>query len=212
MQDCIAALEEAQAEFSRGQIILPPRMYLTNPEIHGRMAIMPAVLKDTDAMGIKVQCTFFDNAAKGLPSVSGVVVLQDAHTGVPLAIMDSAYITAVRTAAASALATQYLARPAARVLATLGAGVQGRTHLWAIKTVRPIERVHIWSRTQSSAERYKVEMEAEHGLPVVVCATQEQAVRGAGVICTTSLAKTPISRGQMVAARGPRERCRITCA
>lgn len=198
MEDCIAALEQAHLEFSRRQVIMPVRVTMPYPERRGRMSIMPAVLKETDAMGIKVQCGFQDNQAKGLPLIMGLVILYDAHTGEPQVILDSATVTAIRTAAASAMATKHLASADARVLAILGTGVQGRTHLWAMKTVRPIERVLAWSNTRAHADAYKAEMEARYGLPIVVCASPEEAVRGADLICTTSLAKTPVLAGAWV--------------
>ncbi|MBI3980007.1 MAG: ornithine cyclodeaminase family protein [Chloroflexi bacterium] len=198
MEDDIAALERAHVEFSRGQVLMPVRSRLAYPERRGGLGMMPAILKDTDTMGIKVQCSFQDNPASGLPLIMGLVLLYDPHTGEPLAVMDSAYITAVRTAAASAMATKYLARPDAHVLAILGAGLQGRTHLWAMKTVRPVERVQVYSRTRESCERYKAEMEAKHGLAVAICDTPEQAVRGADLICTTSVSRTPIVEGKWV--------------
>ncbi|MBI3976575.1 MAG: ornithine cyclodeaminase family protein [Chloroflexi bacterium] len=193
MEDCIAALERVHVEFSRGQVIMPVRTGVRNPERGRGLALMPAILTDTDVMGMKL--SFRSRSEEGRPLSAGLVLMFDAPTGL-LAAMDSVYITAVRTAAASAMATRHLAREDAHVLAILGAGLQGRTHLWAMKAVRPIEQVRVYSRTRASSERYKAEMEAEHGVPVAVCDTAEQAVRGADLICTTSLAKTPIVEGK----------------
>lgn len=200
MEDCIAALESAHAEFSRRETVLPVRSYMMLPELNGRMAIMPGLLSRSQAMGIKVQCTFHDNVKRGLPTVSGLVIVHDAETGIPLAAMDSGYVTAVRTAAASALATKYLSRPESGSLAILGAGVQGRTHVWAMKTVRSISSVRVWSRQRETAERFKEDIERAHEVSVEVFDGAHDAVVGADIVCTTSLATTPILRGAWLTA------------
>jgi alanine dehydrogenase len=113
--------------------------------------------------------------------------------------MAAAFVTAVRTAAASAVATTYLARPESESLAILGAGALGRAHVWSMKTVRPVRRVRVWSRQGRTAERFRRDVEASQGLPVDVCATAREAVEGVDIVCTTSLATSPIVEGAWLA-------------
>lgn len=193
--DCIAAVERAHVEAYEGHVVLPVRTRLFHSERRGSMGIASALLKQSGAMGVKVQCSFQENPARGLPMITGVMLLQDADTGVPLAIMDSAYITAVRTPSASAIATKYLSREDSRVLAIVGAGVQARGHLRAMTLVRPIESVRVASRSRTTAELFKAEMELETGLPIEVCESPEEAVRGADIVCTTTLSPTPVVEG-----------------
>jgi ornithine cyclodeaminase len=128
-------------------------------------------------------------------SHQGVVMLFGLVHGEPLAILDATAITAIRTAAASGAATDALARADAGDLALIGSGAQGRTHLAAMRVVRPLRRVRVWSRTRANAERFAREEAASLGFAIEVSATAEDAVRGADLICTTTSAKTPVVRG-----------------
>ncbi|MCP9487099.1 MAG: ornithine cyclodeaminase family protein [Gaiellaceae bacterium MAG52_C11] len=199
MEDCVDALALALVEFSQGRAVVPGRSYLTVSEGNGRVAIMPGALPRSEALGVKLMSRFADNAARGLPDVSGLVVLHDYATGMPLAAMDAAYITAVRTAAASALATKHLARPDSKTLAILGAGSLGRAHVWAMLAVCPVRTVRVWSRTAESAERFRRDVETEHSVLIEVCATARDAADGADIVCTTSSATSPILKGSWLA-------------
>lgn len=196
---CLDALAAVHAELTAGRTVLPVRTYLHNEEANGRMAVMPAMLLDSRAIGVKLQCTFPGNADRGRSPVSGVVVLMDGETGEPLAIMDSAAVTEIRTAGASALATRFLAREDAHVLAVLGAGVQARAHIRALRAVRPVDEVRIWSRPHDGAQRLRDEVAAEHGLKVEVFDAAEDAVRGADLICTVTRSADPVLRGRDLA-------------
>jgi alanine dehydrogenase len=196
---CMEALAAAHAELDAGRTVMPVRTYLHHEEAGGRMAVMPAILLDSNALGVKLQCTYPGNAANGMSPVSGVVILMDGATGHPVAIMDSSTVTEIRTAAASALATRYLAREGAHTLAVLGAGVQARAHIRAMRAVRPVDGIRIWSRTRAGAERLAAEAEAEHGLPVTVTDGAEEAVRGADLICVATRSGEPVLRGAWLA-------------
>src|SRR4030095_10326240 len=128
-------------------------------------------------------------------SHQGVVMLFGLEHGEPLAILDATAITAIRTAAASAAATDALAREDAGDLAILGAGAQGRTHLAAMRAVRKLRRVRVWSRTRANAESFA----REGGGGVEIAHSAEDAVRGADLICTTTASKDPVLQGAWLA-------------
>ncbi len=171
---------------------MPVRGVIVIPENDGWYGVMPAYLRGSGALGIKSVTVFKRNPAKGIPATLGVTLLLDPVTGVPLSVMEAGYLTGVRTAAASGLATSLLAREDARELAILGAGAQGRFHLTAITTVRQIERVRVFDATRANAERYREEMQPTVSATIEVVNSPEEAVRGADVIVTTSTSQTPI--------------------
>src|SRR5579872_6627230 len=148
MRDCIRVMEEALADLSRGKAANPLRSVIRAEGAAGFFGLMPAF---RGGYGLKEVCVFPGNPARGLDTHLGGVLLHDADTGQLLAIMNASAITAIRTAAVSAVATKLLAREDAHVLAILGAGVQARSHLDAIPVVREIREVRIYSRTQAKA-------------------------------------------------------------
>lgn len=135
------------------------------------------------------------NARLGLPSISGVLMALDPETGRPVAIMDGAIVTAVRTAAASAAVADALATAQSTELAVLGSGVQGRGHVHAICRVRPIREVRMWSRSEERRHRVARELASELGLAVEPCASAEEAVRNADIVATCTLSLQPVLRG-----------------
>jgi ornithine cyclodeaminase len=141
--------------------------------------------------GAKVITVFPGNFKKGLPSHQGVIVLFDLETGALKALVDGEAITALRTAAVSAVATDALARPDARVLAILGAGEQARRHLEAMPLVRDITALRVWDIHPEAARRFA----EEAGRPVTLCATAGEAAQGADILCTVTAAATPVLRG-----------------
>jgi ornithine cyclodeaminase len=132
-------------------------------------------------------------------SHQGVVMLFGIAHGEPLAILDATAITAIRTAAASAAATDALARPDAGDLALLGAGTQARSHLAAMRNVRPLRRVRVWSRTRAHAEHFAREESARAGIPIEVAGRAQDAVRNADLVCITTAAREPILEGAWLA-------------
>lgn len=195
VEECIAALREAHAELAMGDAVAPLRTYLQDPVTSTRLAVMPALLRRSSATGAKLLCVSPSPRPPGRSLMSGVVVLHDAANGRLLAIMEAGVVTEIRTASASAIATDYLARQHVSTLAILGAGRQGRAHVRAITVVRPITDVRVWSPTSESSLRFKREMEEKHGITVTVCAGPEEAIQDADVVCTTSLAREPIVHG-----------------
>jgi len=182
----IAAMEAALTAFSQGRVLQPVREMLTIEEGRRYLGIMPAVAED--AMGLKLVSFYPGNADSSLPTHMAMVLLFRTATGEPLAVMDGRLITEMRTAAVSAAATKHLAAPDAHVLAILGSGVQAEAHLAALRRVRPIDEVRVWSRTQEHAERFA----AAHGARAMAA---ERAVRGADIIVTATSAVAPILEG-----------------
>lgn len=148
-----------------------------------------------EALGLKAVAVYPGNAGRGLPTHLATILLLDPATGMLRAVLDGRLITEMRTAAVSAAATDRLARRNARVLAILGAGVQARSHVEAMREVRPPAEVRLWSRTRAGAERFAAETRARLGLNVVVAASPEQAVRGADIVCTVTGSTTPVVEG-----------------
>ena len=182
----IAAMERALAAFSTGKVLQPVRNMLTIEEDRRYLGIMPAVA--ADAMGLKLVSFYPGNAGSGLPTHMAMVLLFRPDTGEPLAVMDGRLITEMRTAAVSAAATRCLAAPDAHVLALLGSGVQAAAHLEALRLVRPIDEVRVWSRTPAHAERFA----AAHGATPMAA---EAAVHGADIVVTATNAVAPILAG-----------------
>jgi ornithine cyclodeaminase len=160
---------------------------------------MPGYLRDSRVLGGKVVSVFGSNARRGLPVVTAVVLLLDAETGLPRALLDGTALTALRTGAASGLATRLLARVEASVLAVFGAGAQARSQIEAVRAVRPIREVRIVSRSRSSAERLAGELDGlAGGLRVRVLEDRGEAVAGAHVIVAATDSATPVFPGERV--------------
>ena len=199
--ECIEVMAGALAALARGEAFQPLRAAHWLPDRRGLLVAMPGGLlaPGDEILGVKVLTVFPGNAAHGEESHQGAVLLFDAAHGRPLAFLDAAAITAIRTAAVSALATRLLARADAGDLALLGTGVQARTHLAALREVRPLRRVRVWSRDAENARRFAAAESARHGLAVEPAPSAREAVAGADLICTVSAAVAPILRGEWIA-------------
>jgi len=199
MEDTIPLMEETLRAFSTGGTVQPVRTAVPVQRHGGFVAFMPAYLTVSEAVGAKAVTFFPRNAERGLPTHLAVILLWDSATGALLSLMDGRLITEMRTAAVSAAATNALALPTAPLLAILGAGVQARSHVEALRLVRPLERVRVWSRTVARARTFAEEMSERYGVPVEPCGTAEQAVRDAQVIVTATSSQTPVLEGRWVA-------------
>ena len=182
----IDAMEAALAAFSAGAVDQPVRNLMTIEPGKRYFGIMPAVARE--AMGAKLVSFYPGNAGGAHPTHMAMTMLFSPETGEPLAALDGRLITEMRTAAVSAAVTRKVAAPGARVLALLGSGVQAEAHLEAIRRVRPIDDVRVWSRSPESAERFA----AKHGARAMGA---EEAVRGADIIVTATSSNTPVLMG-----------------
>lgn len=190
MEELIPAMEEALIAFSAGEVTQPVRNMLSVERAKGFFAIMPAVA--ADAMGTKLVTFYPGNAGTGVDTHQAIIALFEPVTGTPLALMDGALITEMRTAAVSAAATKAMAAPDAKILAILGSGIQARSHLEALSLVRDFEEIRVWSRTPESAKAFAAEVGAHAHIRIM---SAEDAVRGADVVVTVTSSKTPVLKG-----------------
>lgn len=190
MRDCIEAMASVLAAHARGQTVLPLRTVVPVPD-RGSLYVMPAWSAEPSSLAVKLITLFPGNARLGRETHQGVVALF-AENGSVEALIEAGSLTAIRTAAVSAVATRALADPGSTELAILGAGVQARSHLEAMRAVLPIRSVRVWSRTEAHARAFAREVMEGGQLAVTVARTAEEAVRGAQVLCTVTGSPTPI--------------------
>jgi len=183
MPEIIAALEQMFREKGEGRVEMPPKPGIhTSPDafIHAMPAYIPAL----KSAGMKWVSGYPENHKRGLPYISGLLILNDPETGMPLAVMDCVWITAKRTGAATAVAAKYLARPNSEVVGILGCGVQGRSNLEALHVCLPLKRVLAYDVDPQAQQRYAQEMHERLGLEVVPVCEPQQAVAGCDVVVT----------------------------
>ncbi len=188
-----AAMADALTRLARGDALQPLRQVLAFPG--GALGVMPGILGAGDAVGVKAIVVGPDHHRWGTDSHPGAVLLFDAPSGRLLALADATAVTALRTAAVSALATDRLARADASVLGLLGSGVQAASHLAALRTVRSLSRVLAWSPNPDHLADFAARMERRHGLPVEAAATAEAVVTRADILCTVTTSSTPVLAG-----------------
>src|ERR1051325_1188467 len=186
MEDCIELMADALAALARGEVHQPLRTIVRPPAARGLLGLMPAYRSgDRGAFGLKAICVFPENPSQGKDAHQGAVMLFSRETGELLALMNASEITAIRTAAVSAVATRLLAREDAQELGIIGAGVQARTHLAALAAVRPIKCARVACRNIEHAEPLAREMR-QFSFAIEPVRTNEEAVRGADVIVTAT--------------------------
>jgi alanine dehydrogenase len=188
MDECIDAMRQAHLAFSAGRAVMPVRLTATCRDV-GLLRAMPAWLDDGPTLGMKSITNFPGNRERGKAAILATMLLYDAETGELEAVMDGVHVTNVRTAAASAVATQALARAKSRRLVIIGAGVQAAGHLDAMAMVLPLEEVTVVSRTRESAERFVDEQRQWYPHLTLRAA---DALPSADVVCTVSSARTPV--------------------
>jgi ornithine cyclodeaminase len=196
MDECVDVMAQALATVAKGKAILPLRPMIRLPDSPNIFALMPAYLGEPKSVGVKVLTVFPVNHGTPIDAHQGAVLLFEADHGRLLAILDATTITAIRTAAVSAVATKLLAREDADELAILGAGTQGRMHLEAMTVVRPVRHVRIWSRTTEHARALAQLARDRFELHAEVCSTPAHAVEHASIICTTTASATPVLEGE----------------
>ncbi|MEL7190076.1 MAG: ornithine cyclodeaminase family protein [Pseudomonadota bacterium] len=199
--DCVDVMRDAMIATSKGDVTLPIRQFMPVPGAAGKMAIMPGSLgtaRDCDnaSFGIKLVCKYERPQDDPLGTHVGMVMLFDSAKGIPLAMIEGSSLTSIRTSAASALATQLMAREDATRLAIIGNGEQAARHVDAMMAVRRISHITVWGRDMARAKAFSEATEARVGLPVSVAAlTPTQAVAEADIVCTTTSAKEPVLKG-----------------
>jgi ornithine cyclodeaminase len=199
MRECIEAMTEALGATARGEVVLPLRQVTILPDNLGALACMPAFAGSLGGIGVKVITVFPGNHDTPFNSHQGAVLYFDAEHGSLRAIVDASEVTAIRTAAVSAVATRALAREDAGDLAILGSGVQARTHLEAMLLVRPIRRVRIWSPTTEHRDAFAERESRRLGVAIEPAASAQSAVAQAHIICTVTGARQPVLKGKWIA-------------
>ena len=184
MAEIIEALDVAFREKGSGNTEMPPK-----PGIHpggedNFIHAMPAYIPALNAAGVKWVSGFPGNHKKGLPYITGLLILNDPETGIPVSVMDCVWITAVRTGAATALSARYLARPESSVVGVLGCGVQGRTNVEALNTLFPVKRVMAYDVNAEAVRRYIDEIGSRFNLEVIPAGTPREAVTGCDIVVT----------------------------
>jgi alanine dehydrogenase len=191
--DLIEPIAAAMVGVSRREAQLPLRQAVPLGG-QDKFGVMPGALGDDASYGAKLLSLFPCNPDRGLSSHSGVMLVFDRQTGLPKACLDASVLTALRTAAASAAATRLLARPDARRLAIIGAGEEAESHLIAMRLVRPLDRIAVWSRSRDKTEAFA----RKHG--IVAAPTMAAALADSDIICTTTSATEPFLAAAMIPA------------
>ncbi len=198
MAECMEVVEKAFVELASGTAVLPLRITLFTQE--GLGLYMPAYLKEMGALACKVVTSYVNNPAKhNLPTILGKVLLQDPETGDVICIMDGGYLTAVRTGAASGVATRYLAcEDTGQKVGIFGAGAQGRTQLWAMTVARDVAKAYVYDVHDEAVSQFITEMTSKLQVDIVRATSPEQILEEADIICTASSSPTPLFDGNMV--------------
>lgn len=213
----LASAERAFLALAGDEVVSPMPMGVEFPDVHGEIHVKGAYIKGSPVFAFKVATGFYGNVELGMPTGSGLVLVFDAKTGFPLAVLaDNGYLTDLRTAAAGALAVRHLTAPGRPlVLAVVGAGVQGRFQANMIRQVRHLKEIRVWSRQASSRKRYVMDMSPVLGAPVYDFAHVGDAISGADVVVTATPSQVPLILPGMlrpgatviaVGADGPKKR------
>jgi len=199
MEDLIPLMRSTLAELSSGHAPQPVRSVIPIERHDAATYFMPGYVSGSDALAVKIVSLAPRNAERGLPTHLGVLVLIDPETGALLALMDARLITEMRTAAVSAAAADVLSRRSAATLALIGSGVQAASHLEALRHVRKLERVRVWSPNTAQREAFTSREAARHRITVETVESAESAVCDADIVVTVSLAREPVVLGAWLA-------------
>ena len=200
MREVIEAVELAFREKGLGRVQMPPKPYIFYSRYNGDLRVMPSYLEELEISAVKVVNVHPDNPVKyKLPTVMATIILVDPKSGAPIAIMGGTWITAMRTGAAGGVAVKYLARPDSRIIGIIGAGVQARTQLMALKEVLgEIEEVRVTDIVKAARERYAKEMSEKLGLNVKAVDSVRETVEGADIVVTVTPVRRPIVKNEWI--------------
>jgi len=204
-KEVIKAVEDSYRELGLKTAIVPPRIRIDMESYNGNILVMPAYLTGMGALGTKLVTTHLENSKFNLPTVMGTIILNDPKTGVPMAILDGTYITAMRTGAAGAVAAKYLSREDSSTVTIIGTGVQGRSQLICLCEVRQIKKVFAFDVDAKRCEQYVGEMKKRIDAEVVKTDNLQEAVRQSDIVVTATPSSDPIIKGDWVL-----EGCHVT--
>ena len=201
MKETVGLVDRVFKDHGNGKVVMPAKINLNMgekgewPHYYGSANSMPAYIDSLKAMGVKFASGYVKNSERGLPFIHAVIILTEPETGRPLAVLDGTSITALRTGAASAIAVKYLVKKkSSGVVGIIGAGLQGRMHLRALREVLEIKEIKIADLNGKAAEACAKEMTAECGIAVRAVATNELAARDSDVLVTATVADEPLVR------------------
>jgi ornithine cyclodeaminase/alanine dehydrogenase-like protein (mu-crystallin family) len=195
MQAAIDAMQEAFVQLSTGEAAVPLRTSVSLQEYDGTALFMPVYAASTGKYGLKIVSVHKDNPKQNLPMIHALVVVMNAETGQPLAVMAGEYLTALRTGAASGLATRLLSRQDSETIALFGAGVQGQTQLEAVCAVRNIRRAIIYDPDSEKCKNFAGEMSSKLNIDIIKAQTDESLLE-ADIICTATSSQTAVFSDQ----------------
>jgi len=196
MEETINEVEKAFKNLSLGKVIMPIRSNIPLKKYSGIIYYMPAYIEENDALAVKVVSVHSENYKYNLPTTQATILLNEAKTGRLLAIMEGGYITAMRTGAASGVATKYLAKRNAKTAGIFGAGIQARTQLWALTKVRDLEKAYVYDVKRDVMEKYAEEMSRKLGIDIKPVTDPKKLVEESEIICTATTSKTPVFNGE----------------
>jgi ornithine cyclodeaminase/alanine dehydrogenase len=192
MAEIIESLEITFRAKGEGRTEMPPKPGIHPGGADSFIHAMPAYIPDLKSAGIKWVSGFPENPEKGLPYITGLLILNDAETGLPISVMDCVWVTAKRTGAATAIAARYLARPDASVVGVLGCGVQGRSNVEALNVLFPLKKVKAYDVDEKAVAQYQKEIQSRFDLQVEPVAAPREAVSGCDMVVTAGpILKTP---------------------
>jgi len=196
MREAIKAIEKVFLEFHEGKAVSPKRLIIDVAKHKGLMYYMPSYLSESESLAIKIVAQYDENLKYGLPTILASILLSDPQNGKPLAMMEGAYLTALRTGAASGVATKYLARRDSKVVGVIGTGVQARTQIWAMTEVlRNIAKVKAYDVSPGRVEGFAKDISQKLGLDVETVETSKQCVENSDLIVVASTSRVPVLDG-----------------
>jgi len=201
MPSAIEAMKNAFAAMAAGDVLMPNRTHMDITASQGVTLVMPSYVSgDHEALAVKVVSVFPKNGSRGLARIQAAVNVFDPSTGQPVALIEGSALTGIRTAAVSGAATDFIAKPNTPVLGIVGAGVQARTHIEAVCSVRGIERIQIYGPTVAKLEKLAEEVQQLPGVPseIVIAASADEAVQDADIVCAVSTAVDPVFDDQSI--------------
>jgi ornithine cyclodeaminase/alanine dehydrogenase-like protein (mu-crystallin family) len=198
MAECIPLMENMFRALANGECLQPLRSLMWLPDKSGLLGMMPAYVASPNIIGIKIITIFHANGTAGYPSHQGVVILFDGQHGQPLMLFDAGEITAIRTAAASAVAARLLSRENSEHLAIIGSGEQAERHIEAILLVRNIQHIYLWGRNQPRTTALQQKLAARYSIPIRIMPTAQAAAEAADIICTVTAAAQPVLLGHWI--------------
>ncbi len=192
MAEAITVMKEAFTILSTGSVLMPERTHIDIPTHQGTALFMPSYADHFGKIGLKSVNIYPNNPRHGLPCIQGMVCLLDGKTGTPQALLNGTYLTALRTGAASGLATDLMARPEADRVALFGAGIQARSQLEAVCAVRSVQQVRVFDLVTEAAAVFAEDMSHKLDVEVLVAESPQDAVRSADIICTVTVSTVPV--------------------